>query len=215
MRAGLADRLARTGTQVALAGGDLVGAREWADRISDTFWAPVSVSRVELEAGRRSEAVLLLDQAVPRCERHEVVLGLLRACAHEGDEAAKYAETALELAVANEMLQTVASNSAATVDLIERAAWRVPAAWMTRLRRQLAAGGSRPPTHSRELVEQLTDRERDVLRYLPSRLTVREIANELYVSVNTLKFHLKVIYRKLGVTSRAEAAAKARELLMK
>ena len=65
------------------------------------------------------------------------------------------------------------------------------------------------------LVEPLTDRERDVLRFLPSRLTVREIADELYVSVNTLKFHLKVIYRKLGVTSRAEAAAKARQLTNK
>jgi LuxR family maltose regulon positive regulatory protein len=41
---------------------------------------------------------------------------------------------------------------------------------------------------------------------------VKEIADELYVSVNTLKFHLKVIYRKLGVSSRAEAAAKARGL---
>ena len=54
-----------------------------------------------------------------------------------------------------------------------------------------------------------------MLRFLPSRLTVREIADELYVSVNTLKFHLKVIYRKLGVTSRAEAAAKARQLTNK
>jgi LuxR family maltose regulon positive regulatory protein len=41
---------------------------------------------------------------------------------------------------------------------------------------------------------------------------VREIADELYLSVNTVKFHLKVIYRKLGVTSRPEAAEKARRL---
>ena len=54
--------------------------------------------------------------------------------------------------------------------------------------------------------------ERDVLRFLPSRLTVREIADELYVSVNTLKFHLRIIYRKLGVTSRAEAAEVARTM---
>jgi hypothetical protein len=39
---------------------------------------------------------------------------------------------------------------------------------------------------------------------------IGEIANELYISVNTLKFHLKVIYRKLGVTSRAQAAEVAR-----
>ena len=49
-----------------------------------------------------------------------------------------------------------------------------------------------------------------MLRLLAGRLTVREIAAELYVSPNTLKFHLKTIYRKLGVGSRAEAADIAR-----
>jgi LuxR family maltose regulon positive regulatory protein len=38
------------------------------------------------------------------------------------------------------------------------------------------------------------------------------MANELYISVNTLKFHLKVIYRKLGVSSRKEAAEIARSM---
>ena len=47
---------------------------------------------------------------------------------------------------------------------------------------------------------------------LPSRLTLREIADELFISINTLKFHLKVIYRKLDCTSRAEAAEMARAL---
>src|SRR4029079_13445477 len=93
-------------------------------------------------------------------------------------------------------------------------AWRVPEAWMGRLRRILA-----PDLARRQLtpgpVEELTSRERDVMRLLPSRLTLREIASELFVSQNTLKFHLRVIYRKLGVNSRAEAvdAARRRRLL--
>ena len=62
------------------------------------------------------------------------------------------------------------------------------------------------------MVEELTSRERDVMRLLPSRLTLREIASELFVSQNTLKFHLRVIYRKLGVNSRAEAVETARRL---
>jgi LuxR family transcriptional regulator, maltose regulon positive regulatory protein len=86
-------------------------------------------------------------------------------------------------------------------------AWQVPQPWMERLRRAAVGGASRDPQTT---LEPLTERERDVLRFLPSRLTIGEIANELYISVNTLKFHLKVIYRKLGVSSRAQAAEVAR-----
>jgi LuxR family maltose regulon positive regulatory protein len=56
----------------------------------------------------------------------------------------------------------------------------------------------------------LSDRERVVLRYLPTRMSYREIARELYVSMNTLKTHLKSIYRKLDASSRAEATEHAR-----
>ena len=82
---------------------------------------------------------------------------------------------------------------------------------MDRLRRALAADVA-PAEGVHGMVEQLTSRERDVMRLLPSRLTLREIASELYVSQNTLKFHLRVIYRKLGVNSRAEAVETARRL---
>jgi LuxR family maltose regulon positive regulatory protein len=62
------------------------------------------------------------------------------------------------------------------------------------------------------LVEELTERELAVLRYLPSRLSQREIASELYVSLNTVKTHCKAIYRKLGVDGRTAAVHAAREL---
>ncbi|MGO9872897.1 MAG: LuxR C-terminal-related transcriptional regulator [Acidimicrobiia bacterium] len=71
-----------------------------------------------------------------------------------------------------------------------------------------------PPAQSRVsgIVEQLSDREIIVLRYLPSRLSNSEIARNLYVSVNTLKTHLKHIYRKLDVANRSEAIEKAESL---
>jgi LuxR family maltose regulon positive regulatory protein len=89
---------------------------------------------------------------------------------------------------------------------MELAAWRVPSAWLDRVRRAASAAGA-ARLESLGLVETLTDREREVLRLLPSRLTLSEIADELFISMNTLKFHLKVIYRKLGCSSRTEAAA--------
>jgi ATP/maltotriose-dependent transcriptional regulator MalT len=59
---------------------------------------------------------------------------------------------------------------------------------------------------------ELSKRELEVLRLLPSGLSQREIAAELYVSFNTVRTHTRVIFRKLGVTSRSEAVARAREL---
>ncbi len=62
------------------------------------------------------------------------------------------------------------------------------------------------------LVEPLTDREREILDYLPTRLSNTDIASHLYVSVNTLKSHLRHIYTKLAATNRDEAVARATDL---
>lgn len=58
----------------------------------------------------------------------------------------------------------------------------------------------------------LSSRELEVLRLLPSEMSLREIGNALYVSHNTVKTHAQRIYRKLGADTRAEAVARAREL---
>ncbi|MFF3491758.1 LuxR C-terminal-related transcriptional regulator [Streptomyces sp. NPDC002795] len=60
--------------------------------------------------------------------------------------------------------------------------------------------------------ERLSARERDVLDRLAQMMTTEEIANELYLSVNTVKTHLKSVYRKLAVSRRSAAVRRAREL---
>jgi LuxR family maltose regulon positive regulatory protein len=68
------------------------------------------------------------------------------------------------------------------------------------------------PRRRVEVAAPLTERELAILRLLPSRLSTREIGRELYVSANTVRTHVRAIYRKLGVTSRATAVAHARQL---
>jgi LuxR family maltose regulon positive regulatory protein len=62
------------------------------------------------------------------------------------------------------------------------------------------------------LGEALTERELTVLRYLQGTLSTGEIASELFVSVNTVKTHVRNIYRKLEAGRRRDAVRKAREL---
>ncbi len=62
------------------------------------------------------------------------------------------------------------------------------------------------------IIEQLTERETAVLRYLPTALSQREIAGELFVSPNTVKTHCTAIYRKLAVGNRKAAVQTARDL---
>jgi LuxR family maltose regulon positive regulatory protein len=63
-----------------------------------------------------------------------------------------------------------------------------------------------------ELLEPLSDREREVLHYLPTIMSNADIAAELFVSVNTVKTHVKSIYRKLGAKRRHDAVRRARQL---
>ncbi len=70
-----------------------------------------------------------------------------------------------------------------------------------------AAGRPRPV-----VVESLSPKEQEVLRYAAKMLSTVEIAGAMYVSVNTVKSHFKSIFRKLGVSQRGEAVRRAQEL---
>ena len=74
------------------------------------------------------------------------------------------------------------------------------------------APGLAPPRTPATAGAELSDRELSVLRLLHSEMSLREISSDLFLSLNTIKTHTRNIYLKLGVGSRREAVARAREL---
>ncbi|BEL03793.1 LuxR family transcriptional regulator [Actinoplanes sichuanensis] len=89
--------------------------------------------------------------------------------------------------------------------------------WLTELRRPAGDGvlgeitGEIPIISPTPSAGPLSEREIDVLQYLPTVLTAAEIAENLGISVNTVKAHMRSIYRKLGAARRREAVVTARQ----
>src|SRR5690606_27858380 len=92
--------------------------------------------------------------------------------------------------------------------MLNRAADRYQPGPVHRLLEELRVGSST----SGELVEPLSDRELDIAHHLFQDKTVGQIAADLYISANTVKTHVRSIYRKLSATNRKEALERVHEL---
>jgi LuxR family transcriptional regulator, maltose regulon positive regulatory protein len=129
------------------------------------------------------------------------------------DRVATSLERALSLAEQGGLRRSFLDAGAPARSLLARYRQRVPTSWsyLDELL-QASAEAAQVTVSPPRLIEQLTEREHTVLRYLPSLMTYEEIASDLYVSLNTVKTHAYGIFRKLGVTGRRQAVRSAREL---
>jgi LuxR family transcriptional regulator, maltose regulon positive regulatory protein len=122
-------------------------------------------------------------------------------------------ERALDLAEPDGMLSPFLLHP--TPGLLERHARHrtAHAALLAEIRGLLAGRMPAPtPAAAQPPLEPLSNSEIRVLRYLPTNLSVPEIASELYVSRNTVKTHIQRLYAKLGTHRRGEAVERARAL---
>ena len=158
-------------------------------------------------------------QAAGGVTRHERISGLLLAAlAHRRlgsvDEAARLVERALALAEPDSAYRVfldggTAVRSALTV-LVPPTSRH--ARFAGRILERFDAQAPRPAGAPEQASVPLTDSERAVLCFLPSHMTNEEISQALFLSINTVKTHLRSAYRKLGVGSRREAIARGRRI---
>jgi LuxR family maltose regulon positive regulatory protein len=194
---------------VTFAAGDLERARHWiaaADELRrrqtlEEYWmgslACAVAGRLAAERGELDGARVLLERALVLARRGEsrpeqiyalAVLAPLLATAGQTEAAAaalRDARQALKGAPSPGMFAHMLND-------VER-----------RLRGRAPAGSA---------VESLSEREMSVLRLLGSELSTAEIGDQLYISRNTVKTHIRGIYRKLDADTRALAVARARAL---
>ncbi|MCQ9134004.1 LuxR C-terminal-related transcriptional regulator [Streptomyces hilarionis] len=174
----------------------------------------VASARAELAAGRPPAAIELLDRMRPEDRGGPAVtVRALLVRAQAADEAGDRA-AARELVC---LALREARRDGLRRPFTEAGPWVRPYLGAATLRAGAAdaqhrhdAGPSDGPPPP--LLEELTGRELDVLRRLALTMSTQEIAADLYLSVNTVKTHLKSAYRKLSAGRRNEAVRRAREL---
>ena len=150
------------------------------------------------ELDRPADALDELDQAIALLDGDPMKLDLAQARIERGLALAALGRRAAAAVALDRAAAAVAEceDAGAVAAHLRAAVERVDAGWS-----RTAIAGRR-----------LSHRELEILSLLPGELSRREIAAALFVSFNTVQTHMRSIYRKLGVASRAQAVARAREL---
>lgn len=202
-------RLDRTEARLLVEAGDTVAAHRLLDRLPDgpgtealrcRAWAAAGDVRRALDHLTALRAALA--PSSPGAGAGEVALAWARVLADGGDRRAVEAAGALLRHPATRHLRRRLLEEGEGVRTALRAAGPEGAARADELDR------------ARRLTDAttLSPRELAVLQYLPTRMTNQEIGTHLFVSANTVKTHLKNLYRRLGVSSRDAAVARACDL---
>ncbi|MCO5208326.1 MAG: LuxR C-terminal-related transcriptional regulator [Caldilinea sp.] len=206
-----------------LAQGNVIAA----DEVAARHGLPLCVARVRLAQGHAPAALAVLKRAIANAAERQWpdqrLRGLaLQAVAHyaggHGDAALDVLAQALGLAAPAGCVRLFVDEGAPMAALLAAAERRgvLPAYTRTLLAACAAEPGAATAagqgSSQASLVDPLSERELEILALITQGLKNQEIADQLIVSVNTVLYHTKNIYGKLGVNKRALAIARAREL---
>jgi LuxR family maltose regulon positive regulatory protein len=218
-----------------LAQGDVAAAVRWLQEcgpdVDDALNLDYSAShqvlaRTLMAQGRLEEALELLARLYRMAEaagamRRTIRILVLQALAWqaqgEEDRALAALKHALSLAEPEGYVRTFVGEGAPLGKLLRQAAGRgikldYVGRLLAALENEATSGQQASRLAASSLLEPLSERELEVLRLLTTYLSSTEIAQELVVSASTVRSHIKNIYGKLDVHTRADAVRRAREL---
>jgi LuxR family maltose regulon positive regulatory protein len=216
----LVRRLTILESRARAAAGDVPAAIAVAECASPGPDTAAALAHAWLAAGDQRAARRVLDAAGPESGHLGLALAEARLSYDTGDRARgrRCLERALRLAKPEQVRLPFAMERTWLRPILRRAP-ELAEAYRELLEPNVISAGSVSPDKPLPadeaaplVVERLSAREREVLAHASGMLSTAEIAAEMYLSVNTVKTHLRSIYRKLSATNRSEAVRRARQL---
>jgi LuxR family maltose regulon positive regulatory protein len=214
-------RLAVLESRAWTAAGDAPAAVAAAQRAAPGPEAAAALAHAWLAAGDEQAARHVLGTEDPESGELELALADARLSYAAGDGARgrRCLERALRLAKPEQMKLPFAMERTWLRQVLRRDP-ELAGAYRELLEPDVIGPGTAPPAKKPSapdqpaplVVERLSAREREVLAHAAEMLSTAEIATEMYLSVNTVKTHLRSIYRKLSATHRSEAVRRAQQL---
>ena len=220
--------------RVDIASGDVKSAEAWVRR----YWVDPKKSDINLEEeafiaayihyriGEYEEAIRIIDGFQPKIEKQSrngtlVEVYALRALIHHGQNqpgnAVECIMKAVELAEPGEYLRIFLDEEAPMLDILKQAVRVYPgSAYLKKVIQAFPGPDQTNPAVTSTVIseqpwnEPLTPREIEILQLLNQGLSNKEIAARLFISLHTVKVHLKHLYGKLDAGSRTQAIAIAR-----
>ena len=178
----------------------LAAATEAGGRIGTLIEVLVLQALAYRALGDRHRALTALEQALTLAEGE----GYVRIFVDEGAPIAELLAQSAARTTPDDIRHSYIARLLSAFPEQQRAAWHS--------RSSIVPVPASAPERSNALVEPLNEREREVLRLFAAALSNQAIADRLVVARSTVKWHINNLYSKLGVSSRAEALARAKEL---
>ena len=219
-------RSAACHVEVALALNDLEGARKWAEKLETDIVAHpfyryfgLTEARLQIAEGKMAAASRLLEKAYKTANEAGwgygvMAVRVLQALASPTREtASEFLTCALKAAQQEGFIRTFADVGEPLVPLLQEAVLQgADPDYIGLILAAIGDSGLKSIVDQAVLVEPLSGREIEVLRLLAAGLSNRKIAEQLVISISTVKSHVHHICTKLDASNRMQAVAKAREL---
>jgi LuxR family transcriptional regulator, maltose regulon positive regulatory protein len=182
-----------------------------------TKTATISIIGAALELRKGGEAAKLAISSIPTRNPREVLLFHILHINLYLDKpklAESHLQKALPIIMSYGYRQILLIQSARFLEFLLKFAATYPTVYMEQISKEVRARMAKSNSRNEKIENPLTKREIEILNRLSTGIPISQIATNLHISHNTIKTHLKNVYKKLGAESREDAVQKGRELLL-